>query len=531
MSVLDMEDERKKTVFVRQATGLVREVGAWPSFMATIMMVTGGVIVLWVALMYEAPGANWPAAFTIAFLPNLMMAGMFTIVGISMPRAGGDYVFTSRALHPFLGFINYWGIAWAFIIQIGIFSYYTASYFGYVLTGLGVYYHSANLANFGAYLTGPNLTLVIGILVAIASTTMANMLRPRITWGLMFWGAFIALVSTAIMFAVLSTFNTSTFQASYNSFMSNSSAYSSVISQGGITPPSNAFVATAAALPIVWFYYSWFNLPTSWGGEMKNVKKSMPIAITVGLTATFIYYIFMSTTVTHAFGQSFLENWGSLAAAGKSPIPGIGGFIPFFALLVEHNIALYIIMFLALFLPTFLELPPLVIGTTRYIFAWAFDRVLPDKMSSVSDRIRTPLYATALVFGGTLATIGIMAFYSNSGEFATLSFTMFSFGFIIPAIAAIIIPFYKKDLYESTFVAKKKYLLPLISWLGLGTSGYLIYSVYLSSQTGALPIDTTSITMYGTIYGVGILIYIVAYFRNRARGVPIDLVFKEIPPE
>ncbi len=57
-------------VFARDATGLVREVGAWPSFMAVLALVTGGVPVLWVAIMYTAPGANWPFAFFVAFLPT-----------------------------------------------------------------------------------------------------------------------------------------------------------------------------------------------------------------------------------------------------------------------------------------------------------------------------------------------------------------------------------------------------------------------------------------------------------------------------
>jgi len=80
--------EKKPPVFVREATGLIREVGAWSSFMAVMALVTGGVPVLWVALMYAAPGANWPVAFLVAYVPSLLMAGLFTIVGISMPRSG-----------------------------------------------------------------------------------------------------------------------------------------------------------------------------------------------------------------------------------------------------------------------------------------------------------------------------------------------------------------------------------------------------------------------------------------------------------
>jgi amino acid transporter len=522
--------EKKPPVFVREATGLIREVGAWSSFMAVLALVTGGVPVLWVALMYEAPGANWPLAFLVAYFPSLLMAGLFTLVGISMPRSGGDYVFTTRGVNPYVGFVNYWGIAAAFVINAGIFSFYTGNYVGYVLASLGAFYNNPGIAALGSSLTEPVLSFVLATVVLVISCLL-SIIRPRITWALVFWSGVISLIATVIMFVALAGIDASTFAASYNSFMGNSTAYDAVIQTGGITAPPNAMLATAAALPIVWFYYVWYNLPTTWSGEMKNVRRSMPIAILASLTAIAIFYVLLVLIVTHAFGQSFLENWGSLAANGSEPVSGVGGFIPFFALLVYKSPALFGVMFLALWLPIFFEFPPLLISQTRYLFAWAFDRILPDRVASVNERFHTPVVATVLVTIGAIVAAGIMAFAADSGEFATLSFTMFSFGFIIPAIAAILFPFRKKQLYETAFVVKKKLVLPLISWLGIGSLVYLTYSTYLSIQSGGLPIDNVSMTMYGTIYGLGVIVLVVGYLRNRSRGLPLGLVFAEIPPE
>ena len=522
--------EKKPPVFVREATGLIREVGAWSSFMAVLALVTGGVPVLWVALMYEAPGANWPLAFLVAYFPSLLMAGLFTLVGISMPRSGGDYVFTTRGVNPYVGFVNYWGIAAAFVINAGIFSFYTGNYVGYVLASLGAFYNNPGIAALGSSLTEPVLSFVLATVVLVISCLL-SIIRPRITWALVFWSGVISLIATVIMFVALAGIDASTFAASYNSFMGNSTAYDAVIQTGGITAPPNAMLATAAALPIVWFYYVWYNLPTTWSGEMKNVRRSMPIAILASLTAIAIFYVLLVLIVTHAFGQSFLENWGSLAANGSEPVSGVGGFIPFFALLVYKSPALFGVMFLALWLPIFFEFPPLLISQTRYLFAWAFDRILPDRVASVNERFHTPVVATVLVTIGAIVAAGIMAFAADSGEFATLSFTMFSFGFIIPAIAAILFPFRKKQLYETAFVVKKKLVLPLISWLGIGSLVYLVYSTYLSIQSGGLPIDNVSMTMYGTIYGLGVIVLVVGYLRNRSRGLPLGLVFAEIPPE
>jgi amino acid transporter len=521
---------KKRPVFVREATGLVREVGAWPSFMAVLALVTGGVPVLWVAIMYTAPGANWPLAYFIAFLPTLLMAGLFTIVGASMPRSGGDYVFTTRTLGPYIGFMNYWGVAIAFVLNLGIFSFYTGTYFGYLLAGLGAFFRNPALADFGTYLSEPMPSFILAACIIIVSSLLA-IIWPRVTWSLVFWAGVVSLIATVVMFVALAGITPATFGPSYNSFMGNSTAYETVIQTGGVTPPSNMILATGAALPFTWFAYTWYNLPTAWSGEMKNVKKSMPIAILLSIATIAVYYMIFSVLVTNAFGQAFLDNWSSLASTGTAPVPGIGGFVPFFALLVYGNTPLYMIMFFALWLPIFFEFPPLIISQTRYLFAWAFDRILPERAASVNERFHTPVIATVLVTIGGVIAAALTSFLPNSGEFVTLAFTMFTFAFIIPAIAAVIFPFRRRDLYELAFVARKKFLLPLISWLGLGSALYLVYSTYLAHLSGTLPIDSFSMTMYGTIYLLGALVLLWGYLRNRRRGIDLSLVFKEIPPE
>ena len=522
--------QARPPVFLREATGLIREVGAWPSFMATVGLVTGGVPVLWVATMYTAPGANWPLAFLIAFIPTLAMAGMFTIIGMSLPRSGGDYVFTTRGLNPYVGFINYWGVNIAYILDSGIFGYYISVYFGYLLSGLGAFYGNQGIVSLGAWLTTTIPSIVIGFFILLFVFLMA-IIRPRYAWSMIFWSGVISLVCCVVMLGALANVSQAGFASAYNSFMSNSTAYQGVLQQGGVTPSPNPMIATAAALPFTWFSYTWYNLPAAWSGEVKNVKKSMPIAILLAMTVIAAFYIALAWIVTNSFGESFLENWSSLAASGTAPVPGIGGFIPFFALLVYQNIPLYFVMFIALWLPTFFAGVPLFISQTRYMFAMSFDRILPEKVASVSDRFHTPVVATILVFIGAMLGLSLMAILPNSGEFATATFAVFTFGFIIPALAAIIFPFRRKQMYEDAFVAKKKFILPLISWLGVGSAVYLIYSTWLAHQSGSLPIDSSSLTLYGAIYVLGILVLVIGYFRARVKGLPLELVFKEIPPE
>jgi amino acid transporter len=523
------EGSSKPTVFVRNATGLVREVGAWSSFMAVFGLVTSGVPILMISLLYTAPGANWPLAFLVAFIPTLLMAGLFTIIGASMPRSGGDYIFVTRGLNPFVGFVNNWGVTIAYILNLGIFSFFASSYIGYLFGGLGAFYHDTGLAGIGTYITqlGPTFALAI---ILIAISTLIAMTRPRYAWGFIFYAGIVTVVTSVIMNIALAGINPSGFATAYNSFMGNQTAYSNVISTGGVRP-ATGWLATAAALPFTWFAYTWYNLPTSWSGEMKNVKKSMPIAILVTMIVIAVYYISFAYVAINAFGQSFLENWSSLAVSGKTPILGVGNFIPFFALLMYRNVPLYVIMFMALWLQNIIAFPALIVSQTRYIFAWSFDRVIPERLATVNERFHTPLLATVLVAIGGVIGAGLIAFLPSSGEFASLSFTIFSFGFIIPGIAAAVFPYRKKELYETAFIAKKKFLLPLLSWLGIGSAVYLVYSTYLAHQGGSLPIDWLMTTFYGVVYVAGTLVFLAGYLKNKSRGIPLELAFREIPPE
>src|SRR5579884_813049 len=434
--------------------------------MAVILLVTSGFPPYMVSLMYTAPGANWPVALFVAFVASLIVGGMFTVIGASMPRSGADYVFTTRALNPFIGFINYWGVNIAYILNLGILAFFASSYLGYFLSGLAAFYHSDSLTNIGVFVTSPAPSLGLAV-VFIAVTTGISILRPRYAWRFILLIGIITLVTTAVMFFGLSSISSTKFSSAYDSFMSNSSAYTSVIQSGGVTPPSSSFLATAAAL----------------------------------------------------------------AATGSTPVPGVGGFVPFFALLVNGNVLLYVVMFIAIWVPVIFAFAPLIIAQTRYIFAWSFDRILPDWFASVNERTHTPVIATIVVAAGGILSAFLMDYLPNSGEFATLSYAVFSFGFIIPAIAAIIFPFRRRQLYDANFVPKKRFLIPVLSWLGLGSFIYLVYSTYLSYRSGALPINTFTVEMYVPMYGIGILILIAGYLKNRKSGIPLELSFKEIPPE
>src|SRR5258707_4520284 len=119
-------------LFVRNATGLVREVSKWDALiMNTLgMNVALGAIFLLLQAPGDFPGGNMLLAIGIG---TLVMA--FTLLWVysefasAMPRAGGDYVFVSRALHPIAGWLMSWSQGlWLIFFWIGFNAWFALTF-------------------------------------------------------------------------------------------------------------------------------------------------------------------------------------------------------------------------------------------------------------------------------------------------------------------------------------------------------------------------------------------------------------------
>ncbi len=410
-----MED--KKTLFLRESSGLVREVSPWSSMFATFGLVTGGVPILILTWLFTAPGANWPLAFLLTLPPTLGMAYLFYLAGIAMPRAGGDYVFNSRAVHPLVGFVNYFGLFVGFGLSLGYYSYLGAQWFGYLFSGLGLAYNSQVFLNAGSWFSSTEGSLVVGLIIVIISMILASV--PRAQWRFVTGAGIITFISTLIMFVALAHIDSSTFAQALSTSTGIPNAYDQVISDAsnnGLKFEDPLF-ATFLAAPVIWYYYTWYNLPLSWAGEMKQVKRNVLYATVVSILIIAAYYTIFTALNLHAFGSRFLTSWSYISNNGVNDtvynnLQSIGDFTPYFAFVVTHSLPLFFIMFLALWLPNFYSNPPLVTGLVRYLFSWSFDRIMPEWMADVSERWRAPVKATLLV--GAMGVVGLFLYAYNT---------------------------------------------------------------------------------------------------------------------
>jgi len=526
----------QKSIFIRQSSGLVREVSPWSSFFATFGLVTGGVPILIVSWLYLAPGANWPLGYLITLLPVLGMAFLFYVASITTARSGGDYVFNARAsYHPIIGFVNYWALWVAFALSLGLYGYLGAQWFGYLFTGLGLFYNSSTLLNLGTLFTTTLGSIIVGVILMIIVTVVATV--GRYGWKFILITGIISIVATVITFVAFSTIRSTQFYTALSSFTGVSNAYESVISSAtsnGLTfvsPTTGALMA----IPAIWYYFSWYNLPVSWSGEMKKVKFNSMISIIVAILFIASYYTIYTQLIVNAFGEKFLTAFSYISANSiQNPVfnqlSSIGAFPPFFALLVYHNPLLFIIMWIAFWLPNFYSLSPLVIALTRYLFAWSFDRIMPERLANVSERFHVPLEATMVAVG--VGIIGIFL-YAYVTAISIVDITVvFEISYAIFALTTALTPFIKKDFFQKIPIKAKIGNIPLISLVGFLVFGFLVYSIHLNwGNPVLLPINFPTLLSLGLIYGSGVIIYLTSYFINARNGIQMDLVFKEIPPE
>ena len=181
------------------------------------------------------------------------------------------------------------------------------------------------------------------------------------------------------------------------------------------------------------------------------------------------------------------------------------------------------------------------IGMTRVMVAMSLDRVLPEMVSRVSERFRTPVNAHVIYFLFSIPVIWLyndFAYGSGDDSVTWASLTLgvtFACGYVFvgTALAGALLPFRARALYEaSPGSAYKVGGIPLVTIVGLaGTAAGLFFLwLFLTDDRLGLTSDLAYIVVGGVLlFSLGW--YIVTYFVRRSAGINVGFAFKEVPPE
>ena len=162
-------------LFTRKATGLVREARTSDALFYNVMWASVALSFAFAWLLYGFSylGSNMIVSFFIAAALGLPGAFVYAMLSQIMPRTGGDYVFNSRSLHPSVGFAaNFSFCVWLALIY-GLYTTYMTTYgfgaFGRMMAG---FTGSGGWLSFGDWFSHDYALFITGTVAVLVSAAL-----------------------------------------------------------------------------------------------------------------------------------------------------------------------------------------------------------------------------------------------------------------------------------------------------------------------------------------------------------------------
>lgn len=532
------------SVYVRKSSGLIRSINPRDALFSNLVGM--GIVVnlwwiVWASLLY--PNADLPLTVWIALFASMLVAFVYWMLSTAMPRTGGDYIYVGRILHPALGFMVNFVFVTLFITWVGMFSQINAAYFmPTVLAALAHGTGNSSYTSLGTWMTTPEGQFITG--AALVTIVFAIMLLPA-KWILRIVVAVFA--AQAIIYiwfvATLLPLNHAAFVAGFN-------AKSGTTVQAILDAAKNkagvdwTITAYGTSIGIVYTVLSFIGYANSayFAGELSGEpKKSQGIAIFAApFIFAFVIYVLYALCF-NVFGHDFLAAASTVSLSGDPSISSAWWStleaIPTPAYLVSFisdNMWFNVAVPFGLVLTAFGFAIAYFFVPVRNIFAWSFDRILPLKFAEV-DRRGVPWASTILY--AVLAYISVyLAVYTTAFSYFTYTNFGFSLAVAIVMFSAAAFPFVRKtrNIYDTapSIVKTKIGPLPVLTLVGLAGGLVSLWISYSSMQPSFTGMQVSSLYLVSmlAIFAIALVIYAISYAYHKAKGVPIDLVAKELPP-
>ena len=535
--------EERPTLFLRKATGLVRGWSVRDSLIYACLatnFVTLGI--------YEFTFAG-PAFPQGQFITAVIIGGIwvsFLVIAysglvVTIPRAGGDYVWQTRILGSGIGFVmaatGWWFILWLWAPIYG--NILAVQLFQPLWATLKWTWPGGGYAWFGTH-TGIFIVTLItiavaGLLVSIGMAGYAKVQRWCFIGGVIGFAVVVILLlinSHADFIAAFNRegqhlFGVKHAYAATNAAAAKAGYTTSPIGFGPLGP-------TMLLIPAFMFFLLWPNWGTTLYGEVrgasdfKRVFAGMFFGLWLTVAFTIIFLLLMAKTV----GWGFYQNLNSLDY-NVTPQFGIWPYPFMFAGWLVHNTAFQVVLILVLSLWFFGWVGTLFLSSTRVIFAAAFDRVLPDRAAEVSERRRVPVYSLLLML---LPAVGLSALYAYNTDFHTYTLDatlVIAVTYLFSAIAVVILPLRKPELWFASPASKVKLFgVPIVPVAGVITIALLVYCIieWLSNDLYFVN-NVSSLVYMGANYALAIIIFVGARIIRNRQGIDLSLINKEIPVE
>jgi len=527
------------TLFVRRASGLVRSWSVLDAFIYatfSINLITLGLFIFSYCWYF---GGNLITAVVVGGIFTLFEVMLYASLISAMPRAGGDYVWQSRILGRGIGFLltvtGWWFILWLWVPLYGQMLAYE------VLTPLAATLGLQQMALwFTTYPWGPLTSMLLVCLIVFFYIGIGMKWYARIQK----FSFYVGMAGLLVVFGLLLFGSREAFIAGLNSNLPalygvpEGDYYTATLEAGAAAGTtfgafgSIAFGASFALIPMIVFFNLWPNWGSTLYGEVRGASDykrnfwGMAAAIIVTAGLAIVFFLLINKTM----GWDFYMNangafWSSIFYGTEVAIP-VWPYPIQFATFLTGSRTLQFLVLLAVSFWWFGWSGTVFLSSTRVIFAAALDRMLPEWVSKIETRTKTPVNALLLMVIPSVIISILYAFNIVSMQTIVLDATLvIAITFFGTAVAGIVFPWRQQKIFEGSPIGKYK----VQAWLGwLVTALYVVGAAYLvfltynyamavfaqwADQTMLTQLMIVVVTVLG-VANVGLLAW-VAYFLIR----------------
>ncbi|HWM07898.1 MAG TPA: APC family permease [Solirubrobacteraceae bacterium] len=517
--------------FTRSSSGLVRGISLSSSVILNLSFVGLVQAILAVTLIPASfPGAN-PAIVTaicaVALIAPYVMYGLFTRL---MPRSGGDYVFVSRALGPWAGLAASVNVTLWYAAAIAYLTFVIPqTALPSALASIGVIADSETLITWSEDLLLDGWTFLIAGLSILGIFVAASL---RLNWTLRFARVLLGLAAFGVLLSiVVLLFNgRDDFVSAVSAFGGN---YEEIIAAGNIDTSfdlGDTLLATSLA-----FFSLGFGIATAYtGGELRSSQQTAVRGMLYALAIAAGTMVVAFALASRVMGNDFLGAATNLSLAGDEAYPfGVGSNFFFFVSMLADNTIIAALLGIAFVAGAAALCIPVFLIASRSLFAWSFDRLVPEGLSHVDPRTRSPLRANVLVLVVAFAYLALMVF--GSADFTIILYTQtlgLLLTFLVVSLAGVVLPYRRPDLYKLGSSDRRVLGLPLLTFVSLiALVVYGFFTVVFATQDVLAANSSTGIKALIVIAVISIVAYPVSYLINKSRGLDLSLANKTLPPE
>ena len=453
-------------------------------------------------------GADVLPAYMVAMIPAFLAAIAYAILASAMPRAGGSYVYASRSINPYFGFVASFSQWFGLSIAIGVVSYVIVPF----MRDAALAVEATDLA---AWLeSGPiRLSISLGFLWLFVGINIRGIqLYEKTLIPLMF-----------LMFGLGAIVIFTGFSFNHADFATALMEKEGRGVPGFDDPEHGIFSLTYffAATAVLFSSFIGFDSIAQAGGEAKNPNRNLPIAIGLTIAIVGTFYMLFTAAVYHAIPWQFVA-----AEAMEKDIsaPGLLGFLlsPTLTMLILAGAVIALIN----------DLPAMLLATSRLMFAWSEDGIFPSAAAKVHPTLHTP--HVAILLSAIMSSIGILGCHFAGDFFLGVDLLLISMlvNFLVMCISVLMLPSRNPAIAERISFVKSRPMQATLAGLGaLMLIGLIAVQINkdLNANVDAWYFHSTW-TWLVVMAGAS-AIYFYKMNGLRKSGVDVEERFNQLPPE